>query len=47
MRILVADDDELIRAQWLGWAEADGRLVSLACDGREAVEKAKAEKPDV
>ncbi len=47
MRILVADDDELIRAQWQSWAEAEGRSLCLACDGREAVEKAKREKPDV
>ncbi len=47
MRILVADDDARVITLWREWLEGDDCTVSAASDGREAVKKAKEEKPDV
>ncbi len=47
MRILVADDDEDIRAQWQKWYEESDCEVIVASDGKEAVKKAKETKPSV
>ncbi len=46
MRILVADDDGRVITLWREWLEGDDCTVSAASDGREAVKKAKEEKPD-
>jgi DNA-binding NarL/FixJ family response regulator len=48
-RVLIADDHEVVRKGLRSLLEVDGGLevVGEAADGREAVEKALAEKPDV
>lgn len=49
IRVLIADDQELIR-QSLSFvldAQADIEMVGTASDGREAIELARKEKPDV
>lgn len=47
IRILVADDDELIRRQWHDWLEGKDYALTLASDGAEAVEKAVEVKPSI
>jgi DNA-binding NtrC family response regulator len=46
-RILVVDDEEIVRESLGGWLEKDGYSVSSAPDGRSAVERLKAEKWNV
>ncbi len=46
-RILVADDDDLIRRLFRNVLLADGHEVLLAEDGQQALEKARADRPDV
>ncbi len=46
-RILVVDDEEIVRESLGGWLEKDGYLVVSASDGRAAVERLKAERWDV
>jgi DNA-binding NarL/FixJ family response regulator len=48
-RVLIADDHEVVRKGLRSLLEVEGGLqvVAEAADGREAVEKALAEKPDV
>jgi DNA-binding NtrC family response regulator len=43
-RILVVDDEEIVRESLGGWLEKDGYTVTLAPDGPTAVEKLKAER---
>ena len=43
-RILVVDDEEIVRESLGGWLEKDGYTVTLAPDGASAVEKLKAER---
>jgi two-component system, NtrC family, response regulator AtoC len=43
-RILVVDDEEIVRESLGGWLEKDGYTVVLAPDGPSAVEKIKAER---
>src|SRR5512140_3061966 len=43
-RILVVDDEEIVRESLGGWLEKDGYTVVLAHDGPSAVEKLKAER---
>ena len=49
IRVLLADDDALVRSglRSLLGAEADVTVVGEAADGREAVERARALRPDV
>ena len=42
-RVLVVDDEEIVRESLGGWLEKDGYLVASAPDGRSAVERMKAE----
>ena len=46
-RILVVDDEEIVRESLGGWLEKDGYAVASSPDGRSAVERLKAEKWDV
>jgi DNA-binding NtrC family response regulator len=46
-RVLVVDDEEIIRESLSGWLHEDGFQVSTAPDGRSAVEKMKAERWNV
>jgi two-component system, NtrC family, response regulator AtoC len=46
-RILVVDDEEIVRESLGGWLEKDGYLVASVPDGRSAVERLKGEKWDV
>ncbi len=46
-RILVVDDEEIVRESLGGWLEKDGFFVSPAPDGKTAVERLKAEPWDV
>ncbi|MCA9795750.1 MAG: response regulator [Candidatus Eremiobacteraeota bacterium] len=46
-RVLVVDDEENIVTLLLGWLETTGCEVDSACDGREALDKARANPPDV
>ncbi len=46
-RILVVDDEEIVRESLGGWLEKDGYAVASAPDGRSAVERLKADKLDV
>jgi DNA-binding NtrC family response regulator len=43
-RILVVDDEEIVRESLGGWLEKDGYSVHVAADGFAAVEKLKAER---
>jgi DNA-binding NtrC family response regulator len=43
VRILVVDDEEIVRESLLGWLEKDGYTVETAPDGPTAVERLKAE----
>ena len=43
-RILVVDDEEIVRESLGGWLEKDGYTVALAPDGPSAIEKIKAER---
>ena len=49
IRVLVADDEELIRAALVALLEreADIQVVATAVDGRQALERALAHRPDV
>jgi DNA-binding NarL/FixJ family response regulator len=49
IRVLVADDDDLLRSLLRHWMqrEADVEVIDVAADGREALEKALALRPDV
>lgn len=47
IKILIADDEEKIREVVREYAEFEGFAVTEACDGMEAVEKARAESFDV
>ncbi len=42
-RVLVVDDEEIVRESLGGWLEKDGYLVASASDGRSAVERMKGE----
>jgi DNA-binding NtrC family response regulator len=42
-RVLVVDDEEIVRESLGGWLEKDGYLVASAPDGRSAVERMKGE----
>jgi two-component system response regulator AtoC len=46
-RILVVDDEEIVRESLGGWLEKDGFFVASAPDGKTAVERLKAEPWDV
>jgi two-component system response regulator AtoC len=46
-RVLVVDDEEIIRESLSGWLHEDGFQVSTAPDGRSAVEKMKTERWNV
>lgn len=46
-KILIADDEEKIREVVKEYAQFEGFEVAQACDGIDAVEKAKSEQPDV
>ncbi|HYQ80113.1 MAG TPA: sigma-54 dependent transcriptional regulator [Anaeromyxobacteraceae bacterium] len=46
-RILVVDDEEIVRESLGGWLEKDGYEVASAPDGRSAVERLKQEKWNV
>ncbi|HEU4382898.1 MAG TPA: sigma-54 dependent transcriptional regulator [Anaeromyxobacteraceae bacterium] len=46
-RILVVDDEEIVRESLGGWLEKDGYEVASAADGRSAVERLKQEKWNV
>ncbi|MGZ6140892.1 MAG: response regulator, partial [Myxococcaceae bacterium] len=46
-RILVVDDEEIVRESLGGWLEKDGYHVASVPDGRSAVERLKGEKWDV
>lgn len=46
-KILIADDEEKIREVVKEYAQFEGFEVAQACDGIDAVEKAKSERPDV
>jgi two-component system, OmpR family, response regulator MprA len=46
-RILLADDDLMVRAALAAVLESEGYQVDMAQDGREAVEKAMAHSPDL
>jgi len=43
-RVLVVDDEEIVRESLGGWLEKDGYLIATAPDGRTAVERLKKEK---
>jgi DNA-binding NtrC family response regulator len=43
-RVLVVDDEEIVRESLGGWLEKDGYFVALAPDGRSAVERMKSER---
>ena len=43
-RVLVVDDEEIVRESLSGWLHEDGFQVSTAADGRIAVEKMKGER---
>src|SRR5512141_988355 len=43
-RILVVDDEEIVRESLSGWLEKDGYKLGSAADGFEAVERLKAER---
>ena len=43
-RILVVDDEEIVRESLGGWLEKDGYTVAVAPDGPSAIEKLKAER---
>jgi two-component system, NarL family, response regulator DesR len=49
IRVLIADDEELIRAALVELLEreADIEVVATAADGRQAVDRALAYRPDV
>jgi two-component system, NtrC family, response regulator AtoC len=40
-RILVVDDEEIVRESLAGWLEKDGYTVGLAPDGPSAIERAR------
>ncbi|MFB3855386.1 MAG: sigma-54-dependent transcriptional regulator [Vicinamibacterales bacterium] len=42
-RILIADDEEIVRESLSGWLEKDGYTLATAADGFEAIERLKAE----
>ncbi len=42
-RVLVVDDEEIVRESLGGWLEKDGSAVASAADGRSAVERMKSE----
>ncbi len=42
-RILVVDDEEIVRESLGGWLEKDGYTVCAMPDGRSAIEKLKSE----
>lgn len=46
-RILIADDDTLVRGSLAAVLESEGYAVDEACDGREAITRAIANKPDL
>jgi len=46
-RVLVVDDEEIVRESLSGWLHEDGFQVSTAADGRIAVEKMKGERWNV
>ncbi len=46
-RVLVVDDEEIVRESLGGWLEKDGYLVAAAPDGRSAVERMKGESWNV
>jgi CheY-like chemotaxis protein len=46
-RILVADDDPLVRGSLAAVLESEGYTVDEACDGREAVRRAVTHGPDL
>lgn len=46
-RILVIDDDDLVREQLMGWFEREGYEVAEAADGLAGVEHALAQPPDL
>jgi two-component system, NtrC family, response regulator AtoC len=43
-RILVVDDEEIVRDSLTGWLEEDGYTVLTACDGNVALERLKTEQ---
>jgi two-component system response regulator AtoC len=43
-RILVVDDEEIVRESLGGWLEKDGYTVAMLPDGRSAIEKLKGER---
>ena len=46
-RVLVVDDEEIVRESLSGWLQEDGFQVSSAPDGRSAVERMKGERWNV
>jgi DNA-binding NtrC family response regulator len=46
-RVLIVDDEEIVRESLGGWLEKDGYLVAAAPDGRSAVERMKGESWNV
>ena len=46
-RILVIDDEQSVRIYLETFLQDNGYDTALACDGREAMEKTRAEKPDL
>jgi DNA-binding NtrC family response regulator len=46
-RVLIVDDEEIVRESLGGWLEKDGYLVSSAPDGRSAVERLKKDRWNV
>ncbi len=45
-RLLIADDDSVIRTMLVMMLEGQFEIVGLACDGQQAVELAQASQPD-
>lgn len=46
-KIMIVDDSSLIRAVLKNFIREDGRVIIEASDGKEAIEKYKAENPDL
>jgi CheY-like chemotaxis protein len=44
IKILIADDEEIVRESLSGWLEKDGYTLDVAEDGPKALEKLKADK---
>ena len=47
MRLLICDDEELIRDLIKDYADEEGYTCDLACDGSEALEKVEENKYDL